>query len=231
MSLRSPLEKGDLPIDTMTLHTHDVAAIILILTYIGVAFTRLPRVNVDRPFAAFAGAVLMILFGVLTFEGAIGAIDFNTICLLLGMMVLVAALKVAGFFNWLATKALSVARTPRRLLVLVVVATAVASAFLVNDVVVLLFTPVVIQACRKRKVNPVPFLIAEAMASNIGSVATIVGNPQNMLIGITSGISFARFFSYLLPVSLVSTVALILIMYIFYRKILGGSFDTSDDQP
>ena len=75
------------------------AAVILILTYIGVAFTRLPRVNIDRPSAAFGGAVLMILFGVLTFGEAVNAIDFNTIALLLGMMILVAALKVAGFFE------------------------------------------------------------------------------------------------------------------------------------
>lgn len=194
------------------------AAIILILTYIGIAFTRLPWVNVDRSSAAFTGGVLMVLFGVLTFDEAVRAVDFNTITLLLGMMVLVAALKEVGFFDLLAAKSLSLARTPRRLLLLVIIATAVSSAFLVNDTVVLLFTPIVIHVCRHRRVNPVPYLIAEAMASNIGSTATIVGNPQNMLIGITSGISFARFFLYLLPVSVVSTVALILIMYAFYRK-------------
>lgn len=207
------------------------AALILIFTYIGVAFTRLPKVNVDRPSAAFIGAVLMILFGVLTFQEAVGAIDFNTIALLLGMMILVSALKVVGFFNLLATKSLSLARTPRRLLLLVIVATAVSSAFLVNDAVVLLFTPIVIQACRARRVNPVPYLIAEAMASNIGSTATIVGNPQNMLIGITSGISFARFFLYLLPVSIVSTIVLIFVMYGFYRKTLKQGFGVSSDSP
>jgi Na+/H+ antiporter NhaD/arsenite permease-like protein len=201
------------------------ATIILIATYVGVAFTRLPKVNVDRPSAAFIGGVLMILFGVLTFEEAVKAIDFNTIALLLGMMILVSVLKVVGFFNLLAIKSVAAARTPRRLLLLVIIATATASAFLVNDAVVLLFTPVIIQACRARKVNPVPYLIAEAMASNIGSVCTIVGNPQNMLIGVTSGISFAHFFLYLLPVSVLSTVALTFIMYRFYHKDLSQSFD------
>lgn len=208
-----------------------IAALILIITYIGVAFTRLPKVNVDRPSAAFTGGVLMVLFGVLTFEEAVGAIDFNTIALLLGMMILVSALKVIGFFNLLATKSLSLATTPRRLLLLVIVATAVSSAFLVNDAVVLLFTPIVIQACRARKVNPVPYLIAEAMASNIGSTTTIVGNPQNMLIGITSGISFARFFLYLLPVSVLSTIVLIFVMYFFYGKALKQGFGTFSDAP
>jgi Na+/H+ antiporter NhaD/arsenite permease-like protein len=208
-----------------------IATIILIVTYLGVAFTRLPKVNVDRPSAAFTGGVLMILFGVLTFEEAVQAIDFNTIALLLGMMVLVSALKVVGFFDLLAMKSLLTAKTPRRLLLLVIIATATASAFLVNDAVVLLFTPVIIQACNARKVNPVPYLIAEAMASNIGSACTIVGNPQNMLIGITSGISFAHFFFYLLPVSLLSTVVLVLIMFRLYRNTLNQDFDFSNDSP
>jgi Na+/H+ antiporter NhaD/arsenite permease-like protein len=208
-----------------------IATIILIVTYLGVAFTRLPKVNVDRPSAAFTGGVLMILFGVLTFEEAVKAIDINTIALLLGMMILVSALKVVGFFDLLAMKSLATAKTPRRLLLLVIIATATASAFLVNDAVVLLFTPVIIQACRARKVNPVPYLIAEAMASNIGSACTIVGNPQNMLIGIASEISFAHFFFYLLPVSLLSTVVLILIMFRFYRNTLSQDFDFSNDSP
>src|SRR4030042_2150986 len=173
----------------------------------------------------------MILFGVLTFNEAITAIDFNTISLLLGMMILVSALKIVGFFDLLVKKSLTLATTPRRLLILVIVATAVSSAFLVNDAVVLLFTPIVIQVCRARQVNPVPYLIAEAMASNIGSTATIVGNPQNMLIGITSGISFLRFFLHLLPVALLSTLVLVLVMYFFYGKTLKQSFSTFSDAP
>jgi Na+/H+ antiporter NhaD/arsenite permease-like protein len=207
------------------------AALILIITYIGIAFTRLPRVNIDRPSAAFTGGVLMVLFGVLTFDDAVRAIDFNTIALLLGMMILVSALKVAGFFDMLVIKSLSLATTPKRLLLLVIVATAVSSAFLVNDAVVLLFTPIVIQACRARSITPVPYLIAEAMASNIGSTTTIVGNPQNMLIGISSGISFGRFFLYLIPVSVLSIIMLILVMYFFYGKVLKQSFGTLSDTP
>jgi Na+/H+ antiporter NhaD/arsenite permease-like protein len=207
------------------------ATIILTVTYIGIAFPRLFKVNVGRPSAAFIGAVLMILCGVLTFGEAVEAIDFNTIALLLGMMIFVSALKLAGFFNLLATKSLSLANTPHHLLLLVVGATAVASAFLVNDAVVLLFTPIVIQICRAKRVNPVPYLIAEAMASNIGSAATIVGNPQNMLIGITSGISFTRFFMYLLPVSFISTVALIFIIRRLYAKTLNQGFNNCTEMP
>lgn len=198
-----------------------VAAVVVIVTYIGIAFTRLPKVNIDRPSAAFTGAVLMVLLGVITFEQAVTAIDFNTIALLLGMMVLVVVLQKAGFFTLLAVKSISMAGTPRRLLVIVVVSTAVASAFLINDIVVLLFTPVVINACRMMRVNPVPYLVGEAMASNTGSAATMIGNPQNMLIGISSGISFTRFFLHLLPIATLSTAALLAVLFLFYGRQLG----------
>jgi Na+/H+ antiporter NhaD/arsenite permease-like protein len=197
------------------------AALILAITYVGIAFTRLPRINIDRPAAALCGGLLMVLAGVLTFKQAVAAVDFNTLALLLGMMLLVVVLQRGGFFTLLATWSIAMAASPGKLMLSVVVATAMCSAFLVNDVVVLLFTPVVIQACRMRRVNPVPYLIGEAMASNVGSTATIVGNPQNMLIGVMSGISFARFFAYLAPVAVVSTLILIAVLWGFYRKELA----------
>ncbi|MDA1349858.1 MAG: SLC13 family permease, partial [Chloroflexi bacterium] len=178
-----------------------IAGIILAATYLGVAFTRLPRVNIDRPAAALSDAVLMVLFGVLTFDEAVSAIDFSTIAFLFGMLLLMVVLKQGGFFTLLARRTIAVASSPGRLMVTVVIATAVASALLVNDIVVLLFTPVVIGACRSQRMDPVPYFIGEAMASNIGSDATIVVNPQNMLIGVTLGISFARFSVHLAPVT------------------------------
>lgn len=197
---------------------------VLALTYLGIAFTRLPRVNIDRPSAAFTGAVLMVLLGVLSFGEAVRAIDFHTIALLLGMMMLVVVLQRAGFFTELAVRLLSIGTTPTRLLAMVVAATGVLSALLVNDAVVLLFTPVVVQACRILRANPVPYLIAEAMASNVGSTATVVGNPQNMLIGVTSGISFGRFFLYLAPVAAAGSVALIAVVWLLYRRQLNHAF-------
>ncbi|MBF8267277.1 MAG: putative transporter [Dehalococcoidia bacterium] len=193
------------------------AAAILGVTYLGIAVTRLPRVNIDRPSAAFTGAVLMVLLGVLSFDAAVRAIDFNTIALLLGMMLLVVVLEKEGFFTYLAACLMAVGTTPLRLLTVVIVATGVLSAFLVNDAVVLLLTPVIVRACRLLRTNPVPYLIAEAMASNIGSAATIVGNPQNMLIGISSGISFPRFFLLLAPVAVAGCVALALVVWWSYR--------------
>ncbi len=198
-----------------------IAAVILALTYIGIAFTRLPRLNIDRPAAALTGALLMVLAGVVSPRQALAHVDFNTLALLLGMMLLIAALHQANFFTVLAARSVALAGSPRQLLLLIVIATALASAFLVNDVVVLLFTPIIVSACRELKLNPIPYLIAEAMASNIGSTATIIGNPQNMLIGVASGISFGRFFLLLLPVAVVSTVILIAALHLFYRPELS----------
>ncbi len=194
------------------------ALIIFIFTYVGIIFTRLPGINVDRPSAAFFGAVAMVVFGVLDLGEAVKAIDYNTIALLLGMMIIISTLQLDGFFSLIARKTLSWSRTPGRLLVIITFVTGIASAFLVNDAVVLLFTPVIIAICRTSRLNPVPYLIAEILASNTGSAMTITGNPQNMLIGITSGIDYATFFFKLLPVSLSGMLLIVGMVRWFYRS-------------
>jgi Na+/H+ antiporter NhaD/arsenite permease-like protein len=204
------------------------ALIIFAITYVGIIFTRLPRMNIDRPSAAFFGAVAMILFGVITFDEAIKAIDFNTIALLLGMMIIISTLELDGFFEWIATRTLAVADTPFKLLVVLTFTTGVASAFLVNDAVVLLFTPVIIGICRSLKLNPVPFLIAEILSSNIGSAMTITGNPQNMLIGINSGISYGHFLLYLLPVSIIGMGVIVYFVKWYYPQTITPHFPEKD---
>lgn len=194
------------------------ALIVFIITYTGIIFTRLPKINVDRPSAAFFGAVAMVVFGVLNLEEAVKAIDYNTIALLLGMMIIISVLQLDGFFSLIAEKTLSWSRTPLRLLVIITFVTGIASAFLVNDAVVLLFTPVIIAICSASSLNPVPFLIAEILSSNIGSAMTITGNPQNMLIGITSGIGYSSFFLKLLPVSVLGMVLIVLVVRWIYRS-------------
>jgi Na+/H+ antiporter NhaD/arsenite permease-like protein len=195
---------------------YTIALIIFILTYTGIIFTRLPKINIDRPSAAFFGAVAMIVFGVMTFEEAVRAIDYNTIALLLGMMVIIATLQLDGFFSLIAEKAVSYSKTSSRLLVIIVFVTGISSAFLVNDAVVLLFTPVIITICLTSRLNPVPYLIAEILSSNIGSVMTITGNPQNMLIGINSNISYAHFMLHLLPVSIFGLLGTVWVVKRFY---------------
>lgn len=194
-----------------------VALIIFIITYTGIIFTRLPWLNIDRPSAAFFGAVAMILFGVLSFDQAINAIDFNTIGLLLGMMIIIASIQADGLFNYLTEKSIIIAKNQRRLLTYIVFFTGISSAFLVNDAVVLMFTPIVILICRSSKLNPIPYLIAEILASNIGSAMTITGNPQNMLIGLNSEISFGSFMLYLLPISLVGLWMIIVFIRWYYK--------------
>jgi len=184
--------------------------------------------NIDRPSAAFFGAVAMILFGVITFDEAIRAIDFNTIVLLLGMMIIIATLELDGFFEWIAIRTLAVADTPFKLLVVLTFTTGIASAFLVNDAVVLLFTPVIIGICRSLKLNPVPFLIAEILSSNIGSAMTITGNPQNMLIGLNSGISYGHFLLYLLPVSFLGMIVIVYAVWWFYPSAIPRYFPEKD---
>jgi Na+/H+ antiporter NhaD/arsenite permease-like protein len=200
------------------MNTYYTALVIFILTYTGIIFTRLPKMNIDRPSAAFFGAVAMILTGVVGFDEAIQAIDFNTIVLLLGMMIVIATLQLDGFFSLIASKTISYAGTRFRLLVIITLVTGIASAFLVNDAVVLLFTPVIIILCSSGGLNPVPYLIAEILASNAGSAMTITGNPQNMLIGINSGIGYSEFLLRLLPVSFLSMAVIVVVVRWMYAR-------------
>lgn len=198
--------------------TQITTLVIFIVTYLGIIFTRLPGVNVDRPSAAFSGAVAMVVFGILTPEEAIAFIDTNTIFLLLGMMIIIATLQLDGFFTLIARQTIDWSRTRTRLLVLITLVTGISSAFLVNDAVVLMFTPVIIQICRSLRLNPIPYLVAEIMASNIGSTMTITGNPQNMLIGLSSGISYTAFLLHLLPISLLGLGLTVLVIRWIYKK-------------
>lgn len=195
-------------------YTQIIALTIFIITYIGIIFNKLPLLKINRIGIAFAGSVLMIICGALGLEDAIQSIDFNTIALLLGMMIIISALQLEGFFEFISQKTISQANTSYRLLIIVVFITGFASAFLVNDAVVLLFTPVVIHICRKSALNPMPFLLAEIFASNAGSLMTITGNPQNMIIGIASNIDYAKFMLYLLPIAVLS---MIIIIYVIKR--------------
>ena len=195
-----------------------IALIIFILTYLGIIFTSLPGLNVDRPSAAFFGAIAMILFGIVNFDEAIQAIDYNTIALLLGMMILISVLELDGFFTLIAQKTISFSHNKNQLLFIIIFTTGIASAFLVNDAVVLLFTPVIIKICKSGKLNPIPFLIAEIMASNSGSALTITGNPQNILIGISSGIAFGRFMIYMLPISILGLLIIYFTIKFFFKN-------------
>ena len=200
------------------------ALIVFIGTYAVVALGRLPGLRVDRAGAALIGASLMVGFDVLSLEDAYRAIDLNTIVLLVGMMILVANLKLAGFFELAARWVAERARHPLSLLAGVTLVSGVLSAFLVNDTVCLMLTPLLAELALALRRNPVPYLLSLAMASNIGSTATITGNPQNILIGSFSGIPYAQFVAALAPVAALGLVVLFaLLVLMFPREFLVRS--------
>ncbi len=176
--------------------------IIFAATYLLIAVQRLPFVHLNRPAASLLGAVAMVVCGVLTLPEAYAAIDFDVLVFLLGLMLIVGYLEVGGFFEWTAEWVLRRARTPGRLLFGVVVGGGLLSAFFVNDTICLMVTPVLLAALGPLRVRATPYLIGLAMGANVGSVLSITGNPQNMLVGIWSGASFGGFLVRMLPVAL-----------------------------
>lgn len=194
------------------------AVAIFVATYAFVAVGKIPIYHIDRAGAALLGGSLMVGAGVLTIDEAYRAIDFNTIALLLGMMIVVANLRVSGFFRVVNAFIGAHVRHPLILLVAVVCASGFLSAFLVNDTICLVMTPLVLDLVMRLKRDPVPYLLAIAMASNIGSVATITGNPQNIIIGSVSGISYGAFTLALAPVALAGLVIVTLLIALAYRR-------------
>ena len=170
--------------------TELVPAAILLGTYIVLAIGQPPLLRIDRTGAAVIGAILMVTVGGLPLDEAFRAVDYRTLILLFGMMVLIANLQLSQFFTSLARAVVSSIHHPAALLVAVVAASGALSALFVNDTICLVFTPVILEIAAARGHRPLPYLLALATASNIGSVATITGNPQNMLIGSLSGIGY-----------------------------------------
>ncbi|MGD1061261.1 MAG: SLC13 family permease [Methanomassiliicoccales archaeon] len=195
-----------------------LALIVFIVTYLLISIRRFRWFNIERPAVAILGAALMILLGVVTPQEAVEAVDLNILALLLGMMLLVAALQLCGFFTWVSLRIIGSSKNQFEFLVLIMAATAILSALILNDAVVLLFTPIIIQTCRLINANPIPFLVAEAVSANIGSVATEVGNPQNVFIASQSNIPFVDFSVRLLPVAAISLFVAIVLIWLAFRK-------------
>jgi Na+/H+ antiporter NhaD/arsenite permease-like protein len=194
------------------------AWLVFLATYTVVALGKIPVYRIDRAGAALLGGSLIVATGVLSLEEAYRAIDFNTIVLLLGMMIVVANLRLSGFFrviiHWIAGHV----RRPIMLLGMVILSSGVLSAFLVNDTVCLVMTPLVLELVIKLKRNPIPYLLAIATASNIGSVATITGNPQNIVIGSLSRIPYGEFAAALVPIAVAGLVICAVLITLSYRS-------------
>ena len=185
-------------------------------TYLVLAIGRLPGFRIDRTGAAIIGATLMIASGALTVEQAYHAIDYNTLVLLFGMMIVVANLRLSGFFTVVSSWVVEHAHRPILLLAGIVAVAGVFSAFFVNDTMCLVLTPLVLEITQRLGRRPVPYLLAVAMGSNIGSVATITGNPQNMMIGSFSHIPYRVFAAALSPVAAVGMLIAVLVLALLY---------------
>jgi Na+/H+ antiporter NhaD/arsenite permease-like protein len=196
---------------------------IFIATYGGLAVGKLPGSRADRAAIAYAGAAAMLATGLLSLADATGAdcIDYQTLFLLLGMMVVVAFLRISGTIDRLANMVLSRVGSPRGLLAAVIFLGGGLSMFLVNDVVCLALTPLVVHLAKRLKFDPLPHLIGLATAANVGSVGTITGNPQNMIIGSASGLSYGTFAAHLLPVAALGLVVTFATVAVVYRKALA----------
>ena len=198
--------------------------LIFALTYFFIAVQRVRWLHLNRPAAALLGAVGMVTLGGLTLSDAYRAIDLDVLVFLLGVMLLVGHLELGGFFEWAAEWVIARSTTPRGLLVAVVLGSGLLSAFFVNDTVCLVFTPVLLAALGPLGIRPTPYLIGLALGSNVGSALTVVGNPQNMLIGLWSGIGFAGFALHMLPVVAGGLALTCIILLRLFRKQLGPAF-------
>jgi Na+/H+ antiporter NhaD/arsenite permease-like protein len=205
---------------------------IFALTYLGLAFGKVPGLRMDRAGIALVGATLMLVTGCLTLDAAVrpDSIDYKTLAILFGMMVVIAFLRLSGFFLQLSEWALRRMKTPIGLLGVTIGLSGLLSAFLINDIVCLTLTPLVLHIARRLRFDPIPHLVALATAANIGSTGTITGNPQNIFIGSHSGISYLRFAFRLFPVAVIGLGLNFLIVALVYRARLRGS-DTPGESP
>jgi Na+/H+ antiporter NhaD/arsenite permease-like protein len=200
-----------------------IAVAAFVASYVGLGLGRVPGFRIDRTGVAIIGAAVMVASGAVPWPDAVASVDAPTLVLLFGMMIVTAYLRLSGFFRLVMTWALRRARTPRALLGAVVVASGVLSAFFVNDVVCLVLAPVVLEATRQLALPPVPYLVALVTAANVGSVATLTGNPQNMLVGSFSGISYRSFLAREAPIAVVGLVCVFVIVAFIYRRRLPNA--------
>jgi Na+/H+ antiporter NhaD/arsenite permease-like protein len=205
-----------------------IASAIFAITYVLISCRQLKILPLNRPAAALLGAVLMVSTGVMTPERAYRAVNYDTLVLLLGMMLISAYLYLAHFFEWAAEVVLNYSRTPQRLLLYLTLTSGILSALLVNDMVCLMLTPLVIVVIRRGKLPLLPYLIALATSANVGSVATLVGNPQNMIIGHFSRVPFAQFTRSLAPAAIVGLAINFAIVSSGFRHVLRAAVITRE---
>jgi Na+/H+ antiporter NhaD/arsenite permease-like protein len=198
-----------------------IRLIILVVTYLLIAAQGIPWLRLTRPAASLLGAVAMVSIGGLALPDAYAAIDMDVIVFLLGVLILTAYLELGGFFEWIAARIVRYAHAPRSLLAVIVGVSGLLSAFFVNDTICLVLPPLVLAVVRPLGLRPLPYLLAIALGSNVGSAMTPTGNPQNMLIGVSSSIPFARFVAMLALPSLGGLAIVFGVLVFVHRRDLA----------
>lgn len=195
-----------------------LSGLIFAVTYTGLAVGGVPRLAIDRTGIALLGAIAMVAGGVITTGQAVSSIDISTVLLLFGMMALSAQFRLAGFYTKIARDISRTITSPERFLFTLMATSALLSSVLANDIVCLAFTPVLCATLSRASLQPAPYLIGLAVASNIGSALTVIGNPQNMLIGQVGGLGFGSYMAWsLVPVA----ISLILSWWVLVRMYKG----------
>lgn len=191
---------------------------VFVVTYLGMAAGRIPGLRIDRTGIVLLAALSLLLVDRSLIPRASGAIDFQTLLVLGSLMLVSAQLEINGFYDRVAYRLSHAEVSPSRLLLLIVLAVGSFSALLTNDVVVFAFTPTLVAGLRSRGLDPKPYLLAAACASNAGSAATSLGNPQNVLIAQAGAIGFGKFFAWCALPALASLLAIALIVQLLYRN-------------
>jgi Na+/H+ antiporter NhaD/arsenite permease-like protein len=194
-----------------------------------VAYALIASERVDRTLVAMLGGLLVVILGIIDQDEAFASVDFNVIFLLAGMMVLAGGLSQTGFFEYVAGLAIQRSRgEPFRLLVILAVATALLAAILDNVTTVVLLTPVTLSIARTLRVSPLPYLVSQIFASNIGGTATLIGDPPNILIGSAAGLDFDDFLLNLAPVVVIIMAAFLAIMWFIFGRSMGDDENRLD---
>jgi Na+/H+ antiporter NhaD/arsenite permease-like protein len=205
---------------------------IVVATVAGIAAGRWPFLRADRTTIALLGAAALMLAGSLTLDQVFAALDLETIMLLFSMMAINGCLYLAGFFGLVTRRLMLVAHTPRGLLAVIVLAAGVLSALFLNDTIVLILTPIVVELTLALRRNPVPYLLGVALAANVGSTATVTGNPQNIIIGSQSGIAYASFAAALAPTAMLGLgICWLVIVFVYRDEFRHGRFTPPAGRP
>ncbi|HXB59135.1 MAG TPA: SLC13 family permease [Candidatus Acidoferrales bacterium] len=208
-----------------------IILIIFGITYLGIAMGRIPGLKLNRPGIALLGAIAMMIFGGVTTSAAVSYINWPTIFLLFGFFVISAQLRLSGFYDVVAANLASQLTHPGRFLFILMLVSGGLSAFLNNDVVCFVFTPITAVALLRKQLNPIPFLIALAISSNIGAGATLIGNPQNMMIAQVAHLNFGQYLLWSITPVIFALVAAYAIIWFLSQKNLRAAPSTQNESP